>query len=273
MTCAIYSIATLERRDIMIEPYIGFNQAIVTKRIDWTENLFSLRIKAPLTDYIAGQFVKLAVYDEQNELIRRAYSIVNHPDDHNETGELEFLIVTDEAGLLTPCLHMLAVGDELLVGKDPAGFMTLDEVPEYTRNLWLLSTGTAIGPYLAMLNDKSIEERFDKVVLVNATRLESELSYQTEIEQLKQRYQERLVYVRIVSREPVSGALSGRIPMLLKNGDLQKAAGVPLEKSNSFVYLCGNPNMVRDCSDCLNELGLSKHLRRKSGQFSSENYW
>jgi len=257
----------------MIEPYIGFNQAIVTKRIDWTENLFSLRIKAPLTNYIAGQFVKLAVYDEQNELIRRAYSIVNHPDDHNETGELEFLIVTDPDGLLTPRLDLLSEGDELLVGQDPAGFMTLDEVPEYTRNLWLLSTGTAIGPYLAMLNDKSILERFDNVVLVNATRYEAELSYQKEIAQLKLRYQERLTYVRVVSRESVSGALSGRIPMLLKSGALQKAAGIPLDTSQSFLYLCGNPNMVRDCSDSLNELGFTKHLRRKPGQFSSENYW
>ena len=257
----------------MLQPYIGFNQAVVTKRIDWTENLFSLRVKAPLINYTAGQFVKLAQYDEHQQLIRRAYSIVNHPIDHKATGELEFLIVTDPDGLLTPSLHMLAVGDELLVGHEPAGFMTLDEVPEYTRILWLLSTGTAIGPYLAMLNDKSIAQRFDKVVLVNAARFEAELSYQKEIEQLKLHYQERLVYVRIVSREPVSGALSGRIPMLLKSGALQKAAGVPLESSHSFVYLCGNPNMVRDSSDSLIELGFSKHLRRKPGHFSSENYW
>ncbi len=31
--------------------------------------------------------------------------------------------------------------------------------------------------------------------------------------------------------------------------------------------------MVKDTSDALKELGFEKHLRRKLGQFSSENYW
>tara|TARA_R110001583_G_scaffold22377_2_gene83948 strand:+ start:6935 stop:7708 length:774 start_codon:yes stop_codon:yes gene_type:complete len=257
----------------MLQPYDGFNQAVVTKRIDWTHNLFSLRVKVPFMPYTAGQFTKLAQYDEHNELIRRAYSIVNHPSDHEATGELEFLIISDPNGQLSPRLHRLAVGDELLVGNEPAGFMTLDEVPGHTRHLWLLSTGTAIGPYLAMLNDASIAKRFERVVLVNATRFEEELSYQEEITQLKQDYQERLTYVRIVSRELVSGALSGRIPMLLKSGELQRAVGIPTEGNTHFFYLCGNPSMVRDCSGILKELGFSKHLRRKPGQFSSENYW
>jgi len=257
----------------MLQPHIGFTQAVVTKRTDWTESLFSLRVQVPFTSYVAGQFIKLAQYDEHQDLIRRAYSIVNHPSDHKATGELEFLIITDPNGQLSPLLHALEVGDELLVGQDPAGFMTLDEVPENTRHLWLLSTGTAIGPYLAMLNDASIENRFERVVLVNATRLKAELSYQEEIARLKQRYQERLVYVRIVSRESVSGALSGRIPMLLESGALQQAAGIPLQANGSFFYLCGNPSMVRDCSESLIEAGFNKHLRRNPGQFSSENYW
>lgn len=257
----------------MLQPHIGFNKAVVTKRTDWTDNLFSLRVKVPCTPYVAGQFIKLAQYDEHQEIIRRAYSIVNHPSDHKVTGELEFLIIADPNGQLSPILHTLEAGDELLVGKDSAGFMTLDEVPENTRYLWLFSTGTAIGPYLAMLNDASITDRFERVVLINATRFKEDLSYQEEIAQLELRHQGRLTYVRIVSRESVSGALSGRIPMLLENGTLQKAAGIPIEGNKSFFYLCGNPSMVRDCSESLKMTGLNKHLRRNPGQFSSENYW
>ena len=68
-------------------------------------------------------------------------------------------------------------------------------------------------------------------------------------------------------------ALFGRVPQLLDSGQLEHAAGVSLDCKKSFVYLCGNPQMVKDTSNSLKNIGLEKHLRRKPGQFASENYW
>ncbi|HAS61251.1 MAG TPA: ferredoxin--NADP(+) reductase [Vibrio sp.] len=257
----------------MLEPHAGFNSSIVTRRIDWAAHLFSLRVQVANTPYIAGQFTKLALYDDQGELIRRAYSIVNHPRDHQQTGELEFLIITDPNGQLSPRLQKLKIGDELLVGTEGAGFMTLNEIPQQANDLWLLSTGTAIGPFLSILDDETIKTRFQRIILVNATRYDFEQSYQEQIIQLKSRYQERFTYVPVVSRESVSGALSGRIPMLLDTHALQTAAGLSLDTEKSFIYLCGNPEMVKDTTESLKKMGFRRHLRRKHGQFSSENYW
>ncbi|KOE78200.1 ferredoxin-NADP reductase [Vibrio alginolyticus] len=243
----------------------------VVRRIDWTPSQFSITVRADTAPFMAGQFTKLALQDEQGEWVRRAYSIVNSPNEYSLSGELEFLIVAASRGELSPKLHQLQTGDTVWVGKDPAGFMTLEEVPEYAKELWLVSSGTAIGPYLSMLMGPHLS--FETIVLVHAVRTEHDLVYLAQIDTQLQRYAGRLKYVPIVSRESVSGALSGRIPALLHNGELEKTATVSLNPERSFVYLCGNPAMVKEAGDTLKKKGLNKHLRRKPGHFSSENYW
>lgn len=243
----------------------------VVRRRDWTPSQFSITVRADTAPFVAGQFTKLALQDEQGEWVRRAYSIVNSPHDYNLSGELEFLIVAASQGELSPKLHRLQPGDTLWVGKEPAGFMTLEEVPEYAQELWLVASGTAIGPYLSMLAEPSLS--FEKIVLVHAVRAQRDLVYRQQIDCQLQHYAGRLKYVPIVSRESVCGALHGRIPALLRNGELETAATLPLNPNRSFVYLCGNPAMVKESYYALKEKGLNKHLRRKPGHFSSENYW
>ncbi|WP_216613466.1 FAD-binding oxidoreductase [Vibrio sp. 99-8-1] len=147
--------------------------ARVTRNKAWTDSLFTLTVHSPNTKYKAGQFTKLAMFNNKGELIRRAYSFVNHPDSHLKSGELEFLIVADSNGSLSPLLHSLTPGDEVFIGRQGAGFMTLDEIPLDARDLWLISTGTAIGPFLSMLNDRKITYRFNHLVLgsVDLSRL------------------------------------------------------------------------------------------------------
>ena len=115
----------------------------VIERIEWTPTLLSLRVEAELAPYKAGQFTKLAL--EQGERrVQRAYSFVNPPG----TPYHEFYLVEIPGGELSPSLGSLQVGDGLLVQSQATGFLTLDEIPP-GRDLWLLSTGTAIGPFLA----------------------------------------------------------------------------------------------------------------------------
>lgn len=56
---------------------------------NWTDALFSLRVKAPIDPFIAGQFAKLAL-EIDGERVQRAYSYVNAPKDDL----LEFYLVT-----------------------------------------------------------------------------------------------------------------------------------------------------------------------------------
>jgi ferredoxin--NADP+ reductase len=243
----------------------------VVRRIDWTPSQFSIAVRADIDPFVAGQFTKLALQNEHGDWVRRAYSIVTPPTEYSLTGDLEFLIVAASQGELSPKLHQLQSGDSVWVAKQPAGFMTIEEVPEYTKQLWLVSSGTAIGPYLSILMAPLLS--FEKIVLVHAVREKRDLVYRAQIETLLQRYSGRLNYVPIVSRESVSGTLSGRIPALLRDGSLENTAAVSLNPEKSFVYLCGNPAMVKESVQALKEKGLNKHLRRKPGHFSSENYW
>jgi len=161
----------------------------VIERIEWTPTLLSLRVEAELAPYKAGQFTKLAL--EQGERrVQRAYSFVNPPG----TPYHEFYLVEIPGGELSPSLGSLQVGDGLLVQSQATGFLTLDEIPP-GRDLWLLSTGTAIGPFLAMLAEGQVFDRFEHLVLVHGVRKGEELSYQPLIASFAEQHGERFRYV------------------------------------------------------------------------------
>lgn len=159
------------------------------------------------------------------------------------------------------------------MSERPPEVMTLDDVAANARDLWMLSTGTALGRFLSMLGTTQASDRFDSMVLVHAVRTQAELVYQARIDKSCQYYGEKLSYLPIVSRGSVPQSLRGRIPSLIKSGALSHAAGLKIDLARSFFFLCGNPNMVRDCGETLKQLGCRKPLRREPGHFSQENYW
>lgn len=237
----------------------------VKARKQWSNTLFSLVVDADVEPFKAGQFTKLAWHGEDKK-VARAYSYVNAPGQ-----DCEFYLVTIPEGQLTPYLAGLEVGDELLVQRTAAGFLTLDEVPS-GRDLWLMATGTGVGPFVSMLAEGSCWQQFDHIVLVHGVRLEEELGYRQQISELTQD-QPGFHYVPFVSREMVAGAEPGRITHAIADGSLEQRVGLTLSPEHSRVLLCGNPQMVRDTVTELKRKGLEKHLRRKPGQILMENYW
>lgn len=234
----------------------------------WTDILISLVVHASIDKFTAGQFAKLAL-EIDGERIQRAYSYVNSPQDPN----LEFYLVTVPEGKLSPRLAALTVGDELLVTEQASGFFVLEEVPS-ANTLWMLSTGTAIGPFLSILQLGDDLDRFENIVLVHAVRYARDLSYLPLMEQLAERYQGKLRIQTIVSRENHIGSLTGRIPALIESGALEKTVGLTISPKESHIMLCGNPEMVRDTQQLLKtQRDMRKHLRRKPGHITSEQYW
>jgi len=176
-------------------------------------------------------------------------------------------------GRLSPRLFALREGDEVQVVKEAQGFFVVEEVPE-CETLWMLATGTGLGPYLSILQEGKDLERFRHIVLVHAARFASDLSYLPLMQQLQQRYNGKLRIQTVVSREEAAGSLTGRIPALIASGQLEEAVGLPMDAATSHIMLCGNPEMVRDTQQLLKETReMRKHLRRKPGHISSENYW
>ncbi|WP_292974276.1 ferredoxin--NADP(+) reductase [Pantoea sp. UBA4549] len=235
---------------------------------NWTDALFSLRVTAPIDRFTAGQFAKLAL-EIEGERVQRAYSYVNAPDDPL----LEFYLVTVPEGKLSPRLQALQPGEQVMLTKEASGFFTLDEIPD-CRTLWMLATGTAIGPYLSILQQGEDLARFDHIVLVHAARYASDLSFWPLMQSLQQRYADKLHIQTVVSRESSPGSLQGRVPQLIESGELERAVGLPLDAESSHVMLCGNPQMVRDTQQLLKESrGMRKHFKRKPGHMTSEHYW
>ncbi|MCC4832557.1 ferredoxin--NADP reductase [Shewanella sp. 1_MG-2023] len=243
----------------------------VIERIEWNEKLFSLRIKADVEPFIAGQFIKLSqIRDEKR--IARAYSVVNPPG----KDYIEVLAVAVEDGQLSPDLQALSIGDTIEVSTKAAGFMTLDEIPTGALqgpHLWFLATGTAVGPFISMMETAEPWQRFDKVVLVYGVRLIEDLAYLPQLEALKAKYPTQFIFIPLVTREAYSGGLSCRIPDGLQSGILEQTAGVALNQDNSQVMICGNPGMITDAQTALIEKGLVKNLRRAPGQITVEKYW
>ena len=160
----------------------------------WSDKLCSIKVKADLAPYTAGQFGKLSLIID-GERVSRAYSFVNAPD----AGYHEFYIIKIPEGRLSPRLLDLQPGESVQISREASGFMTLNEVPD-GRDLWMMATGTAIGPFLSILSDRQVFERFDNVVLVHGVREKQDLTYQSLIQTVKSEWFPRFSYIPVVSR-------------------------------------------------------------------------
>ena len=267
----------------------------VLSKTTWTPNLFSFTVSRPDSfKFTAGQFVRLGVnpsqlqyYQQQdeassdvsdaalNEDIFRAYSIISSPFDE----VLEFFSIVIPDGAFTSQLQHLQVGDELLLNMMPFGFLTLARYQKpLPKDLWLLATGTGLAPFLSMLQDLQTWQDYEHIVLAYSARSIEELAYVDKIESLQEDFgtlvdnPAKLIFIPIVTREPVEGALTERLPKLLLDGTLQERAGIALDTDSTHVMLCGNPDMVEDTKETLKSLGLVMN-RRGEGNIAVENYW
>ncbi|WP_114700725.1 ferredoxin--NADP reductase [Psychrobacter proteolyticus] len=266
----------------------------VLSKTTWTPNLFSFTVSRPDSfKFTAGQFVRLGVNPSQlkyyqqtdasdevsdtalNEDVFRAYSIVSSPFDE----VIEFFSIVIPDGAFTSQLQHLQVGDELLLNTMPFGFLTLARYQKpLPKDLWLLATGTGLAPFLSMLQDLKTWEDYEHIVLAYSARSTEELAYVEKIESLQEDFgtlvdnPANLIFIPIVTREPVEGALSERLPKLLLEGTLQARAGIALDIDTTHVMLCGNPDMVEDTKEALKTLGLVMN-RRGEGNIAVENYW
>jgi len=251
--------------------------ATVIENRKLTGRHYALSFEAEFLPFQAGQFARLQIeasskeQGESGELAKFAnpYSLINSPDEKH--AEVYFNTVPD--GKVSNGLAALKAGDTFEIAQPCVGFFVLSQIPENVRNLWMLSTGTGIGPYLSMLKTAGAWERFDNVVLVHAVPHADELCYSELIEQLLLDHPDQFQFIPIVSREDHDGALRGRIPALIEDGSLEKQANLKISKEDSHVMLCGNSGMLKDSKAVLKERGMDRHLNHKPGHVSAEQYY
>ncbi len=238
----------------------------VAERIRWNEGLYSLRFRAPLPAFKAGQFVRVGL-DIDGERVARPYSLVNAPGE--KPHEIFFNVVPE--GPLSPRLARLDVGDSLFVHSSVTGTMTMERTPEH-RHLWLFATGTALGPFLSMLKTDAPWERAERVVLCHSVRHVADMAYGETIRQLEMQHGDRFDFVPLVTREACPAALRERIQAALASGDLERHVELELRPEDAHVMLCGNSEMIEEVRQLLQSRGLRRHRRREPGHITVEKY-
>lgn len=237
----------------------------VVERREWAPDLITLRLGLRLSKFTPGQFVNLGL-DLDGERVRRSYSLANA-----SGSAVEVLLSRVAGGALTPSLFERSVGDGVWVDDRALGFFTLEQLPP-ASDLWLLATGTGLGPYLSILRTGQLWERFDHVVVLHGVSRVRHLAHADEL--MRMARAANLTYVPAVTREPPPRhGLSGRITALMQSGDLESHVGLQLSPTRTHVMLCGNPAMITDARALLHDRGLERHTKRKPGHVSFESYW
>jgi ferredoxin--NADP+ reductase len=249
-------------------------QGTITDRQVWTEGLFTIRVHAPeVLPFLPGQFLHLGLEINsgerpgQKKLVSRPYSVASP-----FGAFLEFFIVLVEDGELTPHLWQLRVEDSIQVSQKGAGSFTLEKAPA-AENLWLLATGTGLAPYVAMVRDPLIWEKYSRVVIVHGVRQASELAYSGELRTLETRFPNRFHFIQTLTRDQHPDCLQGRIPRIIGDGSLEQSLGIPITAEHSTVMLCGNPAMLDSMEQLLAERQMKLHRSKSPGQIVLERYW
>jgi ferredoxin/flavodoxin---NADP+ reductase len=237
----------------------------------WTDNLFSfVTTRDPGFRFQNGQFTMIGLQIEGKPLLR-AYSMASA----NYEEKLEFFSIKVANGPLTSRLQHLGEGDKILVGRKPTGTLLLDNLLP-GKNLYLLGTGTGLAPFLSLIKDPEVYERYERVVLVHGCRRIAELAYmETITDQLPndpligELVREKLIYYPTVTREPFRH--NGRITALIETGKLFEDIGLPsLDRESDRVMLCGSPHMLSDLQTVLAERSFNEGNHSEPGHFVIE---
>ena len=240
----------------------------------WTPSLLSFRTsRPPAYRFTPGHYARLGLHDSMDQEVWRPFSLVSGPQDQY----LEFFAVLVPGGEFSGPLSRIREGDAMLVNKSSYGFMIIDGFAP-GEDLWLIASGTGLGPFLSILRDPATWQAYENLILVHSVRQGVELAYRDEIAAIARDKQLEassvgLRYVPVVTREPWTGALGARIPQLIDDGRLEQAAGLKLDPTFSRIMVCGNPEMSRELRAQFTARGFRTSRRAAPGQLAFENYW
>ncbi len=225
----------------------------------WTDTLFSFKTtRNPGFRFKNGHFTMMGL-EQEGRPILRAYSIASA----NYEDELEFFSIKVADGKLTSKLQHIKPGDEVLVNSKSTGTLVLDHLLP-GKNLYMISTGTGLAPFMSIIKDPETYEQYDKIIVTHGCRWVDELAYQEVInthlpnnEYFGEQVKEKLIYYPTVTRESFRN--QGRITELLATGKLAEDIGLPpINPEDDRFMICGSPSMLKDTCKILDGLGFEE---------------
>ena len=250
----------------------AFHEEEVLTVHHWTDRLFSFTTtRDQALRFSNGHFTMIGLRGDNGKPLLRAYSIVSP----NYEEHLEFLSIKVQDGPLTSRLQHIQVGDKIIVGRKPTGTLLIDYLLP-GKNLYLLSTGTGLAPFLSVIRDPETYERFEKVILVHGVREVKELAYHDYLTQelpqhefLGDMVSKQFLYYPTVTREPFKN--QGRLTDAIESGKLFSDLGLPaLDPARDRVMICGSPQMLKDLKHMLESRNFKEGNTTTPGDFVIE---
>jgi ferredoxin--NADP+ reductase len=249
----------------------AFNEEQVLSVHHWTDKLFTFTTTRDTSlRFSNGHFTMIGLRVNGKPLLR-AYSIVSP----NYEEHLEFLSIKVQDGPLTSRLQHVKVGDAIIVGRKPTGTLVADYLLPGKR-LYLLATGTGLAPFMSIVRDPEVYERFEQIILVHGVRQKDELAYHELLtehlpahEFLGDLVSSKLRYYPTVTREAYRNM--GRVTALMESGKLFDDLQLPpLDATTDRVMICGSPGMLRDLKALLEGRGFKEGNTSAPGDFVIE---
>lgn len=199
-------------------------------------------------NFKAGQFVMFDLPIE-SKVTNRSYSIASAP---NSSRILEFLIVLNPDGMGTNHLFSKVVEGDTLLCSMPIGKFSLPE--HIDRDICFICTGTGVAPFRSMIFD--IYNRnlpHHNITLIYGARKICDLAYYQEFDALQQQHPE-FQFIPVLSREDASiwNGAKGYVHQVYQK--------LFIDSPDTYFYLCGFGNMLREARENLAQMGIAKNL-------------
>jgi ring-1,2-phenylacetyl-CoA epoxidase subunit PaaE len=240
-----------------------FHRLAVSELRRETSDAVSLTFAIPpqlAADYAfaPGQYLTLRTTMDGEE-VRRSYSICSGPDD----GELRIAVKKVDGGAFSNwAADELKTGDELDV-MTPTGRFGLAHAPDQARIYVGFAAGSGITPILSIVKGVLAREPDGRFFLFYGNRSAGGMLFREALEELKDRYLQRLSVFHVISGEEqdipiLHGRLDGdKVRVLLRA--LVPAASV------DHVFVCGPTGMSEEIEATCRDLGIAEdriHVER-----------
>ena len=216
--------------------------------------------------FLPGQYLTLRTTMDGEE-VRRSYSICSGPDD----GELRIAVKKVDGGAFSSwAADELKSGDELEV-MTPTGRFGVTHAPDQARLYVGFAAGSGITPILSIIKGVLAREPKSRFFLFYGNRTSEGMLFLEELEELKDRFLERLSLFHVISGEEqdipiLHGRLDGdKVRVLLRS--LVPASHV------DHVFICGPMGMSEDIEATCRAIGIADekiHVERFVSEFGGK---
>jgi ring-1,2-phenylacetyl-CoA epoxidase subunit PaaE len=183
--------------------------------------------------------------------VRRSYSICSGLDD----GEMRIAVKNVPGGVFGAfACEQLHAGD-LLDVMTPIGRFTVGVDAAAEHSYLGIAAGSGITPVLSLVRSVLAREPKSRFTVVYGNRGPASVIFREELEDLKDRYLDRLQIIHVFSREQQAAPLlNGRI-----TGDKVRMMSTTLLDPASYddVFICGPEPMTLEVRDTLVDLGVA----------------